>query len=201
MRDLQINEAVLTADSSGALKYSKVILFLDRHSENRRLFFTIDTENNRSITLTPSHLIYTATLWNSDFKSGPAVFARDIQPGDYIYVRRSVLDLSLTVEKVLRVRHHVDKGVFAPLTQEGTIVVDNILASCYAVVNSQKVAHWAFSPVRLYSNWKDFLRKLGTSSRDTVAALQGEPQEGIHWYAKLLYSMAHWVLPRTMLYR
>ncbi|XP_014665414.1 PREDICTED: sonic hedgehog protein A-like [Priapulus caudatus] len=204
IRDLNVHDRVLTADSNGALAYSKVILFLDRNKEKRRLFFTIETEGNQSITLTPSHLIYTASKSNVEFKSGPVIFAKDVKPGDYIYVRHTHSGISsLTVERVLQVRHHVDSGVFAPLTLEGTIVVDNVLASCYAVINSQAVAHWAFAPVRLYYNWKDFLRKLGTSSRGDAVHREPAsiPQDGIHWYASFLYNLAHLVLPDAMLYR
>ena len=46
-------------------------------------------------------------------------------------------------------------GAFGPLTMEGTIIVDGVLTSCYAVYNKD-VAHVALTPIRLlpkFSEW------------------------------------------------
>ena len=42
-------------------------------------------------------------------------------------------------------------GVYAPLTEEGNIVVDGILASCYAVVDHD-IAQAAMKPIRWYAD-------------------------------------------------
>ena len=44
------------------------------------------------------------------------------------------------------------QGVYAPMTQCGTIVVDNVLASCYASYPSHTIAHAIMAPLRIYYN-------------------------------------------------
>ena len=66
----------------------------------------------------------------------------------------------------------LDIGLAAPLTEEGTIVVDGTLASCYAEISSHMIAHAAFFPVRL-----------GPSLLDTEDT---QHEEGIRTYAKVL---------------
>ena len=65
-------------------------------------------------------------------------------------------------------------GVYAPMTEEGTIVVDGILASCYALVEDQQLAHGAFAPLRYMNYLLPGLVDHGM-----------EPTR-IHWYLKLL---------------
>ncbi len=36
-----------------------------------------------------------------------------------------------------------------PLTNTGTIIIDGVVASCYANTESQTLAHWAFLPLRV----------------------------------------------------
>ena len=59
MSDLKIGDSVLTVDPNGQYTFSPVILFLDRSPEEKRQFYVIQTDTGHSLTLTPSHLIYT----------------------------------------------------------------------------------------------------------------------------------------------
>ncbi len=36
-------------------------------------------------------------------------------------------------------------GIYAPLTEQGTIIVDNVHASCYSMVKNHKIAHFLFN--------------------------------------------------------
>lgn len=185
IRDLRPGERVLAtagSDGSGALVYSEVLAFLDRDPGTRKLFYTLQTEAGARLSLTAAHLIFVSE-GNCSEGAVPAhgalrtVYASDAQPGQCVLVsegkagqRHSRGQLS----RITRVSMRDSSGAFAPLTQQGTLVVDGVVASCYAVVDQHSLAHWAFSPLRLIHSW--------TGST-------GSHSDGIHWYSRLL----HWL--------
>uniref|UniRef100_A0A6A7FVX1 Hedgehog protein n=2 Tax=Hirondellea gigas TaxID=1518452 RepID=A0A6A7FVX1_9CRUS len=63
----------------------------------------------------------------------------------------------LTLDRVVKVRGVEQGGVFAPLTYEGNVIIDGAVVSCYAIIDSQTLAHWSFLPVRVYYRIKDFI--------------------------------------------
>jgi len=102
---------------------------------------------------------------------------------------------------VQTVRH---RGVFAPLTTAGTLVVDGVGASCYAVVASHPLAHTVFAPFRLLSNARHAAQTLwttlgGGAARAHQPTAPAPQPVGVHWYAQALYWVARSVLPLGML--
>ena len=53
-----------------------------------------------------------------------------------------MLDGKVQWERVVDIDSELRKGAYAPLTAEGTILVDNILASCYADFVYQSVVRY-----------------------------------------------------------
>ena len=122
MEDLLIGDEILTVNAQQQLLYNPVIAFLDQGHLSPSEFIEIETENNRKLQLTPSHLIFTS-------ESSKPVYASNVTPGSYVFT----LDFNDSVQpsKVTQVGTVTAVGKFAPLTAEGTILVDGILASCY----------------------------------------------------------------------
>lgn len=150
MSELQVGDSVLVVNPDGNLIYSEVLLFLDSDAEQNRLFNTIITESGAKITVTPSHLIFGSENNRTvNISEGYATFAKNIEIGDYVYVRNSADSGKISQERVVDVISSSEKGSFAPLTSEGNILVNNVLASCYALLDDQTLAHYAFMPVRL----------------------------------------------------
>ena len=199
MSDVHIGDQLASVDSSGSVVYSPVLLFLDRDAQEERNFVVLSTGNGTQLTLTPSHLIYTI----SDNQLDPseqseaqliATFAHRVQIDDWIITvdsegrsrRQRVLDVGVSHQT----------GVFAPLTEQGTLVVDHVVVSCYAVVDDQRLAHLAFAPVRL---WTRFCQSTGWCSRPAAHSSTSKTL-GIHWYAQFLYSIARIMLPSHLVY-
>lgn len=179
VKDLMLGDQVLAAQDSGTPVYSEFIMFLDRAAATRRAFRIIETKNPPlRITLTAAHLLFVQR--NGTLRE---TYASTVTPGQEIMV----LDEGGQRLRPLPVNRVYDAdrdGSFAPLTSHGTIVVDDVLASCYAVVQNQKLAHFAFAPVRVAQKVAPFL-----FSR----APQGE---GVHWYADFLYRVGKWILDK-----
>ena len=94
------------------------------------------------------------------------VFAGDLKVDDYIYIApdSDVIqeevdgdyfsdDNVLMLGKVTAIEAISQYGAYAPLTDHGTVLVSNALASCYANVYSHTVAHYILKPVRMVSNF------------------------------------------------
>lgn len=205
--EVRLGERIAALNSRGDVVYSEVIAFLDRSPSERRQFIRLTTKSGRVLTLTPTHLV--------PVEGRSTVFAASVQPGDRILVSdtdvaTNEVDSRLRWDNVVETKLVLEEGVYAPLTMEGTLLVDDVVASCYAVVNSQPVAHYSFLPLRIwYSVTSFFLQRLDdpqhlvarhSNSSRTEPTIAGGEQEGIHWYASMLYWLSSYVLPSKMLY-
>ncbi|XP_045446792.1 tiggy-winkle hedgehog protein [Melitaea cinxia] len=175
---LKKGDKVLAADDDGKMVYSEVLTFIDRDPNATRHFIEVTAENGVAITTTPSHLLLLASAdgWRE-------LFAANVQEGDVLLTRGygSVMRPS----KVVKSRVVSKRGVYAPLTRTGTIIVDDALASCYALVSSHSLAHAAMAPLRWLSSWSS----------------SNEKSRGVHWYANALYNFGDYILPSSYKYR
>lgn len=60
-------------------------------------------------------------------------------------------------DQIVSVNFVTRSGRFAPLTREGNIVVNSVVASCYAVISDHDMAHLSFAPVRWLSYLHEWL--------------------------------------------
>lgn len=188
MRDLQPGERVLASsgsDGSGELLYSEVVTFLDRQPDARKTFYTLGTALGTNLTLTAAHLVFVTDVADCSRSTLTEAFASDVRPGQCVLTTSD--DEGEQGEETAKKEAHSGRlaqvtwvevregtGAFAPLTRHGTLVVDDVLASCYATVDRQWLAHWALAPLRALHR---------------LAGLGSDAQTGTHWYARLL----HWV--------
>ncbi|CAF4856178.1 unnamed protein product, partial [Rotaria sp. Silwood1] len=106
------------------------------------LFTTIETETGHTISLTPHHLIPV-------FKNGIPTFvhADQVDLNDFVYSSDGLISLKM---KVKAVKHEIKVGYYSPITADGTILVNNIVASVYARINNHHIAHLSNAPMRWY---------------------------------------------------
>lgn len=69
-------------------------------------------------------------------------------------------DDRIKFDQIVSVNYVNRKGIYAPLTREGNIVVNSVVASCYAVVSDHHLAHLSFAPVRWFSYLREWLTNL-----------------------------------------
>lgn len=173
--DLQPGERVL-ASLDGDMVFSEVLTFLDRDPTAHGLFFTLRTQAGSQISLTAAHLVFVSE-GNCSEGAEPVpgslrtMYASDAQPGQCMLVSGGKTG---RLSQISSVSVTVKTGLFAPLTQQGTIVVGGVAASCYAVVDQHQLAHWAFGPLRLMYS--------------LTGSTWGQGG-GVHWYPRAL----HWL--------
>lgn len=190
LSELKLGEKVLSMDAHGNAIFSEVIIFLDREENKKREFVKIETNDGASLTVTPSHLVL---VWRPFKKQTKYTFADRVEEGDYVLVH--VDDGTLAPRKVVRITVEMHAGFYAPLTYEGTIIVNNITASCYALVESHTAAHASFMPIRA------MYRMGGWLSNGPAKTPIASHQNGLHWYAKALNTFKDYCVPTDWLYK
>lgn len=206
MKDLRVGESVLALTDDGRLRPSKVLLFLDRSETARTEYVKLVTDTGKSITATPTHLVL---RWEkperSQIRHANPVYAKRVRINDTLL---TVVDGNrLRTERVVDVRRVEKPGLYAPLTVDGTVVVDDVVASCYAVIDNQWLAHLAFLPARMVAAARASLRRvlwrLAHPLQSADASIQDldvvpdavQPADGIHWYPRMLYAISDYVIP------
>lgn len=173
MRELKLGDRVETMDNHGQIAFSEVLMFLDHiPGLSGVLYYVITTDKPYSrLALTGSHLIFTKEC-NSSTNQLRVKHAKFVDVGECVVVAH---ESSLVYAKIQEIRLERRTGAIAPLTVAGNIVVDRVVASCYAMIDDQELAHVAFAPARLLHQYAPGF--LNTDFRR---------QNGMHWYVKLL---------------
>ena len=141
--ELNYGDMVKTVDTAtGKVDYSKFIDYLHYDKSIKSEFITIET-NNSYLEISELHLIQRKLEDNNH----EFVYARDLKLDDEIFV---VVNDQMTIEKITKLGRKQEIGAFAPLTESGTILVNNVLASCYANCQSHTLSHIALAPLRLW---------------------------------------------------
>lgn len=200
MADLKVGDKILTIDRvTGELKTTDVILLMHKNTHSVANFLTITAEGNaestyqeRRITLTPNHLLYVHDGSNDTSRWRPrAIFAENVRVGDHVYFNSfGPNSKDFTSAKVISIEKVRRRGVYAPLTAEGSLIVDGIVASSYAVFDNEDISHALFFPLRMLWRW-------GMRWMDTTNS--AEQLSGVHWYPKHIFNVASTFLPKGVL--
>ncbi|XP_009951282.1 PREDICTED: indian hedgehog protein, partial [Leptosomus discolor] len=176
---LRPGQRVLAMDGAGRPTYSDFLAFLDKEPRALTSFHVIETrEPPRRLALTPTHLLFVAENASAPAARFRPTFASHVRPGHFVLV--AVAEGGWQPAEVVGVRDRRDMGAYAPLTRHGTLVVDGVVASCFALVQEQHLAQLAFWPLRLYHS---------------LVGWPGVQGDGVHWYSGLLYRLGQLLLP------
>lgn len=228
-------DRVMALSGTGHVVFSQVLLFLHQDPESWSAFLSLETEDGHGLTVTPHHLVFLDTHCRLDSSEYQAQYASRAKIGDCVLIHTA--ESQVRPSRIASVSVEESLGVYAPLTETGTVFVDGVLASSYALVEDQRLAHWAFGPVRLLSSVNQLLwaeteeqqttdsaeqtqlhcSTLATEDKAGVYVNKGllnkrenlsEPlrmdrkvkrslqrqTSGVHWYARLLYSVGYFFL-------
>ncbi|XP_071114327.1 uncharacterized protein [Haliotis cracherodii] len=142
MKDIQIGEQLMSVSSNGEITYSPVFLFGHANSNVTSEFINIITRQV-SIKLSPDHHIY--SKYDNQIVTVPS---RQITRGNVIF-RLDSNNNRLVEDEVTDICFCIEKGLYAPFTMSGTLVVEGVLASCYVDCVPPNWAHPLLWPVRL----------------------------------------------------
>ena len=201
MEEVRPGDRLQAVASDGSIVFSEVLMFLDRSPKEVRRYVTIKTERGRTLTLTSTHLVYTGDRWCDELSCMRATYAGMVEEGQAVMVKE---EKDLEAQVVESVGSATEQGVFAPLTREGNLLVEGVLASSYAVIDSQRIAHASFAPVRWAVSFSEGAQALWRtiSLSESVPRSSGTESplpEGVHWYPRLLYQVAGYLLPSHLL--
>jgi len=177
MEDLRLGDKIMVQDGTYETVYSFGHYDKDIRSD---VFVTITTSNGKSVTLTPNHMIMTANRGT--------IAASSVRPAD------SLITSSTTQEELIVTRitkNVMKKGMYAPFTNSGYLVVDDIVVSNYIAVDTtapvilgglvshQWIAHAFNAPHRFYCRIKDCTTE--TYTEEGLSAWIATPMSVAQW--------------------
>lgn len=193
MSALRRGDTILSiSKNDNKIVFSPVLTFLHVEKSTYGEFLRITTENGTKLTISADHLMYKLEIGTKLLKS---VFARNLSIGDRIFVyNANDVDTFSYNEKVVNVKTVTMKGLYAPLTDEGAIVVDGVPASCYAGTRSENLAHTVMTPLRLWYRLLNLLsEKYFTDDNNNLylsSSNHSDDGDGVHFYANFLWWLA-----------
>lgn len=159
MHSLKIGQNV-QVPAKGKICLEPVITFIHREQEKLQQFPSITTTKNNNLKITEDHLLFV----EKNGLSQP-IPARVVKIGDTVYVKQNCLMRTATVQDISTV---YEKGVYAPVTRSGTILIKDVHTCCYFDVLSHKWSHRAMGvPRAIYQVSPGILRCIsGLGERD-----------------------------------
>lgn len=132
--DLAIGDAVLSSSPSGH-NNNKVVAWAHNSPAVTADFLSLSTHNNLTLTLSPGHYLPVADLG--------LVPAQRVATGMALYDEQGRPSLIVTHVKAITAR-----GLFNPLTTDGSLVVDGVAVSTFTTAFEPVAAHAALTPLR-----------------------------------------------------
>ncbi|CAF4733607.1 unnamed protein product, partial [Rotaria sp. Silwood1] len=180
---LQIGDELLSIDGNKVIS-TEMVMMLDQNQLSSAMFYTIVTESKHQVSLTSYHLIATIN------KDGDIIYipAKDIKHNDTL---RVVTNGQVYFSSVINVTLEVKDGYYAPLTMTGTLLVNNIDASCFSNVKNHDIVQFSMGFIRWYYRLCRLLSIEKPFGEQTV--------DGIHYIAKMLHKIAQSIYPSIFL--
>jgi hypothetical protein len=147
VKHLNAGDQALAYDAQVGVHASRVLG--EFHSDNETLItiVEIETSSGRKIPVTMEHSLFVRPCLSGDEWSPKS--AQDVSVGECV-PRYDARDGDVIEESVTDIRLFSARGIRQPVTETGTIIVDDVVISCYDRVVSQRATHMALLPYRFF---------------------------------------------------
>uniref|UniRef100_A0A914P2U6 Hint domain-containing protein n=1 Tax=Panagrolaimus davidi TaxID=227884 RepID=A0A914P2U6_9BILA len=135
--ELEIDEWIFSA-GDGRIGFNKVISWLHRMPNINAEFLKLTLENGKSLKVTRKHFIYKIECSANEtlnFKYD-LIQAENILPSDCLLSLNDE-NVHLIPTRIYKIEIIHERGIYAPLTDSGQIIVNNIFASCYSEIDNE----------------------------------------------------------------
>ncbi|CAF1429265.1 unnamed protein product [Adineta steineri] len=173
IKDLQIGEQVLAIDHNDQIVSTEIVSFLHYENNSQTFFYIFTTETGHQISVTSDHLMF---IGNQTYIQ--ARFIDLTQHNLYIMGNNGQLQPS----RIRSIDVQLKQGYATPITQHGTLIVNNISASCYSSIYHHNLGHMAMAPLRWFHHAKQIF---GVVNNNEMI------KNGIHWYPRTLNNFLH----------
>ncbi|KAL1233864.1 Warthog protein [Trichinella pseudospiralis] len=129
---------VLTRTENGHLEYSPVMTWIHAQKETKAQFINLETESGHRLSLTPLHMIYQTDCDGKEM----VLMAEKVSIGKCIFVKAD--NDQLVESKVISKSKVVKTGIYSPITTSGSIVVNDVLASCFSTSANEDIQRLLF---------------------------------------------------------
>ena len=179
IRDLRVGDLVQVSTPSEGEKarFSEVYAFLDAKKDSKISYLDLAHSGNGVLRVTPLHTLFVRRNGHSHFVP---MLAHQVTEGDALLFTPNATEATSRSVHITSVSRSVDTDAFAPATMEGTIVVDGVVASCYANTVRHHLAHLSLAP----------LRALYQVAPQSVQ--RQSPHNTRNWYADWLHRHFEW---------
>lgn len=185
MTKTQIGDQILaTNPATNQPVFSEVVAWIGSDSTSKTVFHKIRMDGGQTLSVTPTHLLHTVSV---ERNSSTYSFVRDLAPGDFLLSPDPLQNGTLKRRKIRSIEKEISSGALAPLTSHGTVIVNNVSASCYASVRDPALAHSAFAPLRWWTQMRISFHNCEQKRRIP---------EGDHPYAMFLEKVSEFILPK-----
>jgi hypothetical protein len=130
MPDVRLGDRVLVARTDGGLGFEDVYLNTHKDHVSAAPYIELTLASGRPLSLSPRHFIPVAAGPDSAWADHVAKGGDEIAAGDHVWSRSAAGRMEL--DRVTAARTKVAVGAFNPLTMNGTIVVDGVVASAHS---------------------------------------------------------------------
>ncbi|CAF0913620.1 unnamed protein product [Adineta steineri] len=144
--ELRSGMIVYSMNNHNEIVEDEVIMMLRRDPDETDLFCVIETDDRRyKLSVTCDH--YVAV---SDGSKTQYLISDHIKPTEHLVYVQNDLNHELEPVQVTNVTRQYKTGLYALATNEGTLIINNIVASCYTNITTIGIAHNVLGLFRAY---------------------------------------------------